>query len=34
MEWEILNDESMLGTTGIIIAYTIFFVIGVISVKY
>ena len=33
MEWEIFNEDSMLGLKGILIAYAIFFVIGIISVK-
>ena len=33
MEWEIFNEEIMLELQGILIAYTIFFVIGIISVK-
>ena len=33
MEFEIINEGNMLGYQGIIIAYTIFFVIGIISVK-
>ena len=33
MEWEILSNESMLELQEILIAYTIFFVIGIISVK-
>ena len=33
MEWEIFNEENMLELQGILIAYAIFFVIGIISVK-
>jgi hypothetical protein len=33
MEWEVFNEENMLGLQGILIAYAIFFVIGIISVK-
>ena len=33
MEWEIFNEENMLELQEILIAYAIFFAIGIISVK-
>ena len=33
MEWEFFNENSMLELQGVLIAYTIFFVIGILSVK-
>ena len=33
MEWEIVNDGNMLEIPGVIIAYIIFFIIGIINVK-
>jgi hypothetical protein len=33
MEWEIINDGNMLEIPGVVIAYIIFFIIGIINVK-
>jgi hypothetical protein len=33
MEWEIFNEESMLETQSMLIAYAIFFAIGILSVR-
>ena len=33
MEWEIINDGNMLEIPSVVIAYIVFFIIGMISVK-